>query len=296
MAIRLTSRRSKRCALAASAALIAVGASGCVPTSQYDSARSALETEQASNRRMMNELYEARQKLSAAQSETRARDEKATQQDDALAQAELDESIQSQKRQNAAELVDQLREELGRVAEHLKFFVGQNTELKQQLAAAQVQDQRLAANALVVRDLALMLHDQLATGEAELTVVNGAAVLRVASSRMFEASGHALSPASATVFSAVARVGELHKKSRIGVSEVGLPAGVAQTERAARVKLVADALAHAGLDANRIGAAPPAARAASAATASEALPAKPAPASPAPAAPELDITIDAAPS
>lgn len=296
MTLSMTSRRSKWSAFAAVAALLALGASGCVPASQYKSTRSALEMEQASNRKMMNELYETRQKLSTAENEAQARDAKSAQQDQALAQAELDDTIQSKKRQNASELVDQLREELGRVGDHLRFFVGQNNDLKKQLAAAQALDKRLEVNALVVRDLALLLHDELATGEVDLAVVNGSAVLRVASSRMFDASGRAVTPEAMKIFSALARVAELHKQGHLSVAEMGLSARVARAERAARLQLVAEGLAHAGLDAGRVAVTEPGSAAAAPSSPSASAAQTSPKAAPAPAAPELDITIDAAPS
>lgn len=292
-----TSQHLRWGAFAAAAALCA---SACVPASQYNATRSALETEEASNRQMMNELYQARHKLSAVESDARSRDDKAAQQDEALAQAQLDDSIQAKKRQNAAQLVDQLREELSRVGDHLRFFVGQNGELKKQLAAAQAQDQHLAADVLVVRDLALLLNRELAKGEVELGVAGGVPVLRVASSRVFGASGRALTPTAAKIFSALVRMSELHKNSRMRVSEVGLSASVTQAERAQRLRLVARALTGAGIAPGRVELAlptpPSSAPRATGTRAAHAPVPNVAPEPPAHTAPELDIAIDTAPS
>ena len=229
--------------------------SGCVVSqARYEEARSATHVEQEANRRTQARLTEVSRQLDTSRQDLAGRDQRLEKLERDLSQAKLDADVASSEKQYAVDLVEQLRSELGRTGEHLREFATEKGKLATQLDAARDRakqltscEQEAADNAAVIRDLALLLHDSIATGDIELAVLEGRALLRLPSS---ELAGETPGPVGQKLLAAVARVTQLHAEARVRIGEVGTKAEDA--EAATRLKRIADKLAAEGLRAERV--------------------------------------------
>ncbi len=229
--------------------------SGCVVSqARYEEARSAIRVEQEAHRRTQARLTEVSRELDTSQQDLGARDQRIEALERDLSQAKLDTEVANSEKLYAVELVEQLREELGRTGDHLREFASEKGKLATALEAAQNRvkalgacEQEAADNAAVIRDLALLLHDSVATGDVELALVEGRAMLRVPSS---ELAGEAPGPVGQKLLAALGRIGVLHGEAKIRIGEVGAKAG--DGEQAARLKHVADLFGAQGIRADRV--------------------------------------------
>ena len=215
----------------------AIAAGGCVVQSHYVKTRDALVREQAGHHETASQLRDTGERLIAAErerdlalSELQAGKQHIRLAEQRLAQLELDIDVAAQKRQEATQLVEQLQGELGRAAGHLQTFSAQRDALRAALDAAEDKLHRLAdvereavKRAVVLRDLALALHQPVATGEVELVVVDGRPVLRVPAARVFPAATpENVDPDGDAVLAAVAKVAQAHPGVVIHVTETGV--------------------------------------------------------------------------
>ncbi len=253
-------KRLSRSAVTASALVaLAVTSSACVvPATRYDEARSALALEQQANRTAGARLYEMEAKVAALQAQIDKRQHELDVQSERVAQSQLDTSVAARKQQDATELVDQLREELERVGDHLRAFADQKQELGQALDAAEARIKRLSEvereaseRALVVRDLSLLLRDAIATGDVELSMSEGRPVLRVPRARILD-DAREVKPEGKTLLAAVARASQLHPGSSVVLAERGKSDGETAEQSATGLQHISDALAGAGLSAKRV--------------------------------------------
>lgn len=249
-----------RFSLTASALVaLAVSSTACmVPATRYDEARSALAMEQQANRETGARLYQMEARVAALQAEIDKRKHELEARDERIAQSQLDTSIASRKEQDASELVDQLREELQRVGDHLRAFADQKQELSQALDAADARIKRLSEaereaseRALVVRDLSLLLRDAIATGDVELAMSDGRPVLRVPAARVFD-DEHKIKPEAEPLLAAVARVSQLHPGASVIIAERGTAASETAEQSTLALRSISDALAAKGLAASRV--------------------------------------------
>jgi hypothetical protein len=240
--------------------------SACVPVGQYRKAEATIQAERTARQKVQTErdalaetLRQVKGELSSAQATAKERDSAVEAGQQRIAQTELDVSVVSKQREEAAQLVDQLRSELGRSSDHLRAFSDQKRALEQALAAAEARlkelgelQQRMLNRALVVRDLALALY-QTGAGKSELAVVDGLPVLRVPVTQLF--AGRALRPAGKPLLGAVARAATLHPGVKVEVTLRDAP----EAQRVARLKRITDGLTAGGLPAPQIvlGAPPP---------------------------------------
>ena len=216
--------------------VMALIASGCVVQSRFVTTRDALVREQAGHHETTRQLANTGERLIAAQSERdaalqklRAQEQEIRSDEQRISQLELDAEVAEQKRDEAAQLVEQLRDELERVADHLRAFSDQRDALKTALEAAEARVQRLAEveqeadeRAVLVRDLALALHRPVATGEAELAVVDGRPVLRLPTTQIFPGdTADSVTSDGAAMLAAVARVASAHPDVAIHLTEAG---------------------------------------------------------------------------
>jgi len=263
-----------------------IGVSGCVvPQTRYEEARSALRVEVEAHRRTLARLYEVESKLAALRVELDQREARLEKDSALLAQSELDTKLVDKERQDASELVDQLRGELGRVGDHLRLFAEERTQLSDALDSTEARVERLieaerqaSQAALVMRDLALLLAEPVSVGDLELSVDSGRPAVRVSSSKLFVDGSDALHPESQKLLSALVKAARLHQGSRISLTERNSPAA-SQKDGALRLKRIADALGTRGLESDRISIDVPPERKTDAdapASKSESTPAKPA--------------------
>lgn len=237
---------------------VASAVSACmVPATRYDEARSALKVEQEANRRGAAKLYEVEQKVASLQAQLDKRQRKLDQQGQQIAAAQLDKNVANKQRDNASQLVDQLRGELARVGDNLRSFAEQKQKLSDALDAAQAREKRLeeveheaAQRAMVVRDLALLLDRPISTGAVELTMVDGRPVLRIASAKAL--AGKTILPEGRKLLSAVARVAGLHADTSVTVRELHADAALSEEQETLRLRALSDALAAQGLASQRV--------------------------------------------
>ncbi len=246
--------------LRASAVLFAIGASGCVTQTRYVETRDALVREQAGHHETASQLRHLGDRLITAElerdeavREAVARQARLDRKEQRLAQLRMDVDVAAQQREEAARLVEQLRGELARVADHLRTFSDQRDSLRSALDAAEDKlarlaevEQEAAARAVMVRDLALALHRPVATGEVELAVVEGRPVLRLPAARVIPAADAAgVDPDGDAMLAAVARVAAAHPGVSVHVTEVGQVEATEGPE--ARLGRVSDRLVEHGL-------------------------------------------------
>ena len=216
--------------------VLSVTATGCVAQGRFVETRDALIREQAGHHETTRQLEGTGELLITAQSERdaalqklRVQEQRIQRDEQRIAQLELDAQIAAQKRDEAGRLVEQLRDELERVASHLRTFSVQRDALETALEAAEARVQRLAEveqeadeRAVLVRDLALALHRPVATGEAELVVVAGRPVLRLPTTRVFPGdTADSVASEGTVMLAAVARVATAHPGVAIHLTEAG---------------------------------------------------------------------------
>jgi len=226
-----------------------------VPATRVEEARSAIRVEQEAHRRTQDHLGEIGRKLEQLQLALAERERRLEVLEGDLSESRLAEERAEVGRRYGVGLVEQLRGELSRTGGHLREFAEDRQKLASALDAAQAREKRLAGceqeaadNAAVVRDITLLLHEPISTGEVELSVVEGRAVLRLPSS---ELTGETPEPVGARVLAAVGRVTQLHPESRVRLAEEGAPSEPAESG-AARLRAISDKLAEKGLAAQRV--------------------------------------------
>jgi hypothetical protein len=233
--------------------------SACVPAGQYREAQATVRAERTAHQKVQAErdaladkLRQVEAVLASARAMARERDSAVEAGQQRIAQTELDVSVVSKQREDAAQLVDQLRSELARSSDHLRAFSDQKRRLEQALAAAEARlkelgelQQRMLNQALVVRDLALALY-QTAAGKSQLVVVDGPPILRVPVAQLF--AGRTLKPAAKPILGAIARAATLHPEVKVEVTLRDTP----EAQRIARLKRITDALTAGGLPAAQI--------------------------------------------
>lgn len=248
----------RRLATALLLLFVASAVSACmVPATRYDEARSALGVEQEANRRGAARLYEVQQKVRSLQAELDRRQRKLDQQGQKVAEAQLDKNVANKQRDNASQLVDQLRGELARVGDNLRSFAEQKQKLADALDAAQARETRLeevehqaAERAMIVRDLSLLLHDPISTGAVELTMLDGRPVLRIDSAKVIGQKN--VLPQGQKLLSAVVRVIGLHAGSSVTIRERNPDVALSEEQETLRLRRLSDALAQQGLGSGRV--------------------------------------------
>ncbi len=234
-------------------AILAPWAAGClVPASQRDNAVATADAERARReageielRALREQLAELQRRLSAA---TAAIEEARKQQ----AQDDYDLAAARRERDDAMEVVDQLRAELERVARHLRAFGERNKALARELDDMKDRADRLTAlqdeadeRAKMMADLAIALRDDARAGVVALDIVGGRPMVRLLPRGAF--SGEQLTFAGTRAVRDVVGVVEPSKSRLVIVA----PAGPGAVD-GARADAVAKALASTGLAADRI--------------------------------------------
>jgi hypothetical protein len=228
---------------------------GCVvPSARYEEARSAIRVEQEAHRRTQDRLREISQQIDTLQATLSEREKRLAGLETDLDQAKLESDVAGAERRFAVEIVEQLRGELGRTGQHLRDITGEKHQLAQALDAAEKRARQLALcetvasdNASIVRDLSLSLHAPIQSGDVEIAVLEGRAVIRIASS---EITGEVVEENGQKVLAAVASVTQRHPESRVSIRETGT--GAATDGSAKRLRSLGDALVKAGLGSTRI--------------------------------------------
>lgn len=125
-----------------------MAASGCVPQNRYDAVVAQRDAAETERQRLTSDLARLNASLSKAEEAIRNRDQTIAIGQTQLAQAKLTQDKTATERDDAVNLVDQLRGELARVGAHLQEFSEQKRDLEQALAEADARAKRLADTAL----------------------------------------------------------------------------------------------------------------------------------------------------
>jgi hypothetical protein len=245
----------------------ATGLTGCfVPESKYDQAVHTLRAEQSAHRETAERLYQMEQKLAYANGILEKEHAKLSAQETTLAQSELDVQVAATEREDASRMVDQLRGELARVGDHMRAFSEQKSNLETALVAAESRAAQLeqlerdfAIKSLLVRDLTFALHDDVGTGDAAISVIEGDVHVRLDAAKLFD--GISLRPEQARALQRIAAAVGPVGRTRVAVTEH--PAEGYQPEDAlVRLQGVADVLSESGIPFERVTLALPSERSA----------------------------------
>jgi hypothetical protein len=224
------------------ALLILATASGCVPMTRYEEAKSAAALAQEGQHRAEQQVAELSAQTEELRGQLQAQNRKLEAEGESLNQAQFDTSTELKQRQEAEGLVEQLRGELARASSHLRAYQDDKQKLEAALDADGIQKRELIA---LTRDVALSFADPLATGEYALETEQGALVLRVTRSDLFGA-GDELSAESARVLEPVVRLLARHPQAKLRLVDRGAP-----TEGSDGGSKVSSALGKLGLQAER---------------------------------------------
>jgi hypothetical protein len=140
-------------------------------------------------------------------------------QNDALAQAELDKTMQGKERADAEGMVEQLRGELARVGGHLHSYHAEKQQLEASLAAQAARGRALSH---LTRDVSLALAEPLTTGEYTLDAEQQHVVLRVPRAKILADDG-TVKPEAEALLKTVARLLQLHPLSKLRVTDTSAP-------------------------------------------------------------------------
>jgi hypothetical protein len=180
------------------------------------------------------------------------REQRLAQNENQLAQSELEATQADQERQSTDQVVEQLRNDLARVGDHLRIFGEQKASLEEALAAAKTRAERVAAAernaakaAIALRDLARELKQPLGAGEVELDVENGRPLVRMDRSRLLTEGDQAIAPAAQETLGGLTRVAKANAGSRLILSERGEST---PEQSVARLRRVREALVAQGID------------------------------------------------
>lgn len=193
--------------------------SGCVPVTRFEEVQSAAQVEMAGRHHAEYRL----QQLQAENAELRAAaQQKAAaleEQNDVLAQAELDKTTQGKERADAEGMVEQLRGELARVGGHLQSYHAEKQKLE---ASLQTETTRARALSRLTRDVSLALAEPLTTGEYSLDSEPQHVVLRIARAKVLADDG-TVKPEAEALLKAVTRLLQLHPESKLRVEDSSTP-------------------------------------------------------------------------
>lgn len=194
--------------------------SGCVPVTRFEEAQSAAQVEMAGRHhaeyRIQQLEAENAQLRAGAQQKAAAFDE----QNDALAQAELDKTTQGKERADAEGMVEQLRGELARVGGHLQSYHAEKQKLE---ASLQAESARGRALSRLTRDISLALAEPLTTGEYTLDSEPQHVVLRASRAKLLADDG-TRKPEAEALLKAVERLLQLHPESKLRIEDTSAPA------------------------------------------------------------------------
>jgi hypothetical protein len=209
----------------ASAAALLGLTSGCVAETRYEEARSAGQVEMGARQLAEQRLQAAETRLAALEAELKTRDQKLSADEQAISQSELDSSVLGKERDQATQLVEQLRSELARVGGDLRTFSEQKESLEHALSAAEAKKKQLeradvetATLVRMTRDLSAVLGDGVLSGELALDIKDGVVVLRVPREKLFSEDKTVRSDSA---LGALARVLEHYPQSALSLSESG---------------------------------------------------------------------------
>jgi hypothetical protein len=235
----------------ASIAALAGFVGACVPSTQYEEAKSASEVELARRERAEAELRVARGQIDALTEELTQRQQKLAETEQSVSETKFENSVAVKERDEATGMVDQLRGDLARVGDNLRSYAQQKADLEKSLAVLQAHkseleqsETRTVAIARFTRDLTSALGDRVTSGDVQIDLKDGRIVLSAPPELWFD-DGAALRAGSDAMLAAVSRVLALHPQT-------SLELGVAGADADKRSALLVAALGSRGVSAARV--------------------------------------------
>ncbi|MBN2195466.1 MAG: hypothetical protein JW751_21790 [Polyangiaceae bacterium] len=240
--------------------------SGCVSQVTHERTLATLEGERASHQEARRQLATVRAELVASQAQVEAAERATAAQAAAvdalsasLSDAELSADVAATQRAEQLRLVNQLRGELGRAGDHLRVFARERSELMSSLAGAEERLGRLDSaaavaerSALLMRDLALAIHEPLDAGKVELAVVDGEPTLRVPAESILDEFEERLRSEGSSILAAVTRVARAHGVRVVAITEEHTPRERTEAMAARRLEQVVRALVEQGIAAEHV--------------------------------------------
>jgi hypothetical protein len=199
---------------------LALGSSGCVAAKHYEEARSIASAEMAAHQRANVRLAAAQGRITALEAELAEKERSLATGEEALAQGQLAANTLKKEREEATELMAQLRSDLSRTGSHLKVFSTEKQTLEQKLRDAEQRfrnveaaEKNLSALVSLTRDLTLSLAEPVGNGSLELRARDGEVVISASEAELF--SGDALRAEARPQLGGLSRVAALHPKLRV---------------------------------------------------------------------------------
>lgn len=240
-------------------------ATACVVSKgEYDKAVAASEHERRAHQETRQELEEFQRKLGLAERSLArktqllaAKEAAAEQLEQRVARGELQADILDVEARDRGDMVEQLRNELTRVGNHLHVYAEEKTELTAALAAAEERIARLARleqemeiRATVVRELTLALAEPLNSGSIILSVRQGRPVVEIPASYLYDKNLKELSTSARSMLEVLGKTLAPIQSARVEVAERG---GARTAEdQMSRLQLIVERLAASGLDFERV--------------------------------------------
>jgi hypothetical protein len=240
-------------------ASVAPLATGCVvPQNRYDDAVSRLDAERTAHQADRAELERDKAELATLNAALGTREKSLAVREGELAEAKLAGDRVSTERDDAVQLVEQLRGELGRVGDDLREFSDQKKTLEAALSEAEDRQKKLEhgeklleKKVLLVRDLTLALGESIEAGKASVTVIDGKPAVRLDASDVFGSEKELASSARGRLVR-LASVFEKRTDARLELGDRSSDA-VTPEDRIVRLQKIADVLTERGIGFERIG-------------------------------------------
>lgn len=209
--------------------LVGLGAtalSGCVvPQERYNEAVARLQQERAAVRNAEQQTASLRERLKQAEALLNARDRELNNREHDLARSQVDVERETVARNDAAMIVDQLRGELARAGDHLRYFADQKKELESALEDARERadevtraERDFQVGALIVRDLSLSLDDAVRDKLVTIDVDGAHTVVRLPAAAVFAGQGPAIEKKGRDLLERIAKAIAHREPSRVEVT------------------------------------------------------------------------------
>lgn len=245
-------------------ALVSPLFSACVvPQNRYDEVEAKLHGEEGLRRKSETELARVSAELARVSQALDGKEQSLVAREGDLAQAQLEAQQVGREKNDAVELVEQLRGELARVGEHLRAYSDRKQELEAALAHAESRakelesaEHDLAAKVLVMRDVTLALAEPASTGKVIITSVDGKPTVRFDAHEVFSGKGSDLKPDIVAALERVAGAVAPQNGVRVELSDLSTETETPE-DRIARLERVADVFSAKGVGFERLGFAVP---------------------------------------
>jgi hypothetical protein len=232
-----------------------------VPQGRYDEATAKLHAEQAARTSAEGALATAQAELAHLDDALRGKEKSLDGQGQELAEAKLDVDRAATERDDAVVLVEQLRGDLARVADNLREYSQQKTDLEASLAEADARAKKLdaaerlmAARVGVMRDVATAYGDPALSDKVFVSANAGNPVVRFSAGEVFvkgQEGADEVRPEAAALFARLATTLASRPDARVSLADLASPS-IAAEDRIIRLQLVADVLVKNGVTMDRI--------------------------------------------